>query len=335
MDGDGGRDGAERAGHGEPDGIGGRDRARTVPVGVRDAFAADPLAGAPVGVVPEAGGIEGEKARALARDLGGDGTAFVGPAEGSDADRRLWYVGDEAIGDGDAPPPIRAVVAAHARLLADDRIAPGDHAVETAAGPLDVAVTDDGVVWVDRPETSVETVDLDYDRTGEALGIDPAALRDVGSDLPAGVASVGRPFLIVPVNFLSHLSGAAPDGDAVAALADDHDAAGVYPVTFDALAADATLHARCFRPAPGGAFEDPVTGAGAGAAGAYLSSVEAFDGDPPDDIRVEQGHFVDRPGVVRVRVTDDGVRVGGRAVAALDGRIALPRDDGGDDIVIA
>lgn len=341
SDGDGTDDGSE------DDGTGGRDDARTVPVGVIDAFAADPLAGAPVGVVPAAGGVGGETARALARDLGGDGTAFVGPADGSDADRRLWYVAgagdgrdrsaaDAEDGEGDAvAPPVRATVAACARLLADGRIAPGDHVVETAAGSVDVEVTAEGAVWVERPGTGVETVDLDYDRAGAALGVDPAALRDVGADLPAAVASAGRPYLVLPVNFLSHLSGADPDGDAVAALADDHDAAGVYPVTFDALAADATLHARCFRPAPGGAAEDPVTGAAAGAAGAYLHAVDAFDGDPPDELRVEQGHFIDRPGVVRVRVTDDGVRIGGGAVAALDGQATLPAGDGDDDILVA
>ncbi|MFB6302645.1 MAG: PhzF family phenazine biosynthesis protein [Haloferacaceae archaeon] len=354
----------------ETDGETGAD-ARTTRAGVVDAFAAEPLAGAPVGVVPDAGDVDDGTARALARELGGGGTAFVDPADGPDASRRLRYVpagvhrGDRAPasreadpGDGGdtahsgngetagedaetepaddeaAEPPIRALVAAGARLLADDRIDPGDHAVETAAGVVDVSLTADGVVWVDRPERCVETVDPDYDRVGDALGIDPAALRDVGADLSTAVASVGRPFLVVPVNFLSHLSGADPDGGAVAALADTYDVAGVYPVTFDAVDADATLHARCFCPTAGGAFEDPVTGAAAGAAGAYLGAVDAFDGDPPEELRVEQGYFVDRPGVVRVRVTDGGVRVGGGAVAALDGRATLPAGDD-DDILVA
>lgn len=374
RDGDGldGGDGAERDGGADGSGREGDESGadeRTVPVGVVDAFASEPLAGAPVGVVPEAGGIGGETRRALARELGGSGTAFVGPAD--DADARLWYVaagadrgrpgpaaggdgagddgaddenrrdgdgdgsGDDGAGD-DAPGalPIRAPVAAVARLLADGRVAPGSHALATAAGVVEVEATDEGVVWVAAGEPSVEAVDPDYDRLGAALGVAPAALRDVGADLPAAVASVGRPFLVVPINFLERLSGADPDGEALAALADEYGVAGVYLVTFDALGAGATLHARSFPAAPG-APEEPVTGSAAGAAGAYLHAVEAFDGDPPDELRVEQGHLVDRPGVVRVRVTDEGVRVGGRGTAAVEGRARLPDEAPDDDILVA
>ncbi|MFB6282025.1 MAG: PhzF family phenazine biosynthesis protein [Haloferacaceae archaeon] len=363
-DGDGDGDGGE--GGGGDDGPA-PDGARSVPVGVVDAFAAEPLAGVPVGVVPDAGGIGAGRRRALAAELGGRGTAFVAPPDGADADRRLRYVppdgdrgrppggaartGDEGggergteVADGDGPgtgtasgadgsaaPPIRATVAAVARLLSDGRVDPGPLVLDTAAGAVEAEATDEGAVWVAAGDASVDPVDLDYDRAGTALGVAPAALRDVGADMPAAVASVTRPFLVVPVNFLERLSGADPDRAALADLADAHGVAGVYPVTFDAL--DAALHARSFPAAPD-APEDPVTAAAAGAAGAYLHAVEAFDGDPPDELRVEQGHFVDRPGVVRVRLADDGVWVGGRTAAALDGRAALPAADD-DDILVA
>jgi len=157
-------------------------------------------------------------------------------------------------------------------------------------------------------------------------------MRDVGADVPAAVATVGLPFLIVPVNFLEHLGSADPDMDAVESLAADHGATGVYAFTFDALAADSTLHARMWAPGAG-VPEDPVTGTASGACGAYLHATDAFD-DPPAEMRFEQGHFVDRPGVVRVRVDGDDVRVGGRAVTALDGALAVPAADD-DDILEA
>jgi len=146
------------------------------------------------------------------------------------------------------------------------------------------------------------------------------------------VATVGLPFLIVPVNFLEHLGSADPDMDAVAALAADHGATGVYAFTFDALEAESTLHARMWAPGAG-VPEDPVTGTASGACGAYLHAVDAFD-DPPAEMRFEQGHFVDRPGLVRVAVDGDDVRVGGRAVTALDGTLAVPSADD-DDILEA
>jgi PhzF family phenazine biosynthesis protein len=179
----------------------------------------------------------------------------------------------------------------------------------------------------------VSVVDVGADRLGAALGIDPAALRDVGADLPTAVASTGLPFLVVPVNFLERLGEADPDDDAVEALADEFDVAGVYAFTFDALDADATLHGRAFVPSLG-ISEDPVTGTASGAVGGYLRRVDAFDGDAPDELVFEQGHFLDRPGRVRVRVESDGVRVGGRATVALDGEIRVPDDDG-DEIIEA
>jgi PhzF family phenazine biosynthesis protein len=280
-----------------------------------DAFSAEPLAGNAAGVVPD-GDLAAEQMRAVARELAVSETAFV--QSSSSADRRLRFF-----------TPTReidlcghATIAAHAHLHRDGVVDVGAHSVETNVGVLDVDVEADGTVWMTQDAPSVDPVELDYDRLGDALGVDPAAFRDVGASIPPAVASTGLPFLVVPVNFLEHLGGADPDLPAVEALTDEYGAAGVYVFTFDALDADATLHARTF--APGiGIPEDPVTGTASGACGAYLRHVDAFDGDVPDEMVFEQGHFVDRPGRVRVRVDAD-VRIGGRAVTALDGSLSIP-----------
>ena len=188
----------------------------------------------------------------------------------------------------------------------------------------------------------VDPADLDADRLGSALGIDPAALRDVGADLPVAVASTGLPFLVVPVNFLERLGEADPDMRAVEELSAEFDVAGVYAFTFDALEADSTLHGRAFAPALG-VPEDPVTGTASGAVGGYLRAVGAFDGDFPEELRFEQGHFLDRPGYVRVRVEEGGegaengdvtVAVGGDAVVSLEGDLRIPEEDE-DEIIEA
>lgn len=203
--------------------------------------------------------------------------------------------------------------------------------METNVGTLDIELGDLGEVWMTQDAPTVRPLEVDYDRLAAALGVDDAALRDVGADLPVAVASTGLPFLVVPVNFLEHLSAADPDDAAIADLAAEHDAAGVYAYTFDAIDGDSTLHARCF--APGiGISEDPATGTAAGACGAYLRQVGAFD-SMPDELRFEQGHFVDRPGTVRVQVGAE-IRVGGRAVQSLDGEIVVP-EFADDDIIEA
>ncbi|MFB6131542.1 MAG: PhzF family phenazine biosynthesis protein [Salinigranum sp.] len=291
-----------------------------------DAFTADPLAGNPAGVVPDAAGLASEQMRAIARELSVSETAFLTRTE-SAADRRVRYFTPREEVDLCG----HATVACFAHLYADGALDAGSYGLETNVGVLDVEITPEGVVWLTGNAPSVDPVDLDYRRAGAALGIDPAALEDVGADLPPAVASIGLPALVIPVNFLEHLGSASPDAEAVAELAEEHGAAGVYAFTFDALSADSTLHARFFAPGVG-VREDPVTGTAAGACGAYLRHVGALD-PTPEEMRFEQGHFVDRPGVVKVGV-GESVRVGGRAVTALDGTIAVP-DVEADDIIEA
>ena len=291
-----------------------------------DAFTDEPLAGNAAGVVPDAAGLDADQMQAVARELSVSETAFLLPAES--ADRRVRYFTPTQEVDLCG----HATVAAHAALAADGVLDAGTHTLETAVGVLDVEVTESGRVWMTQDDPTVRTVDLDYGRVGEALGVDPAALEDVGADLPPAYASTGLPFLVVPVNFLERLGDADPDADAVAALAADHDAVGVYAFTFDALAEASTLHARTFAPGAG-VPEDPVTGTASGACGAYLRHVGAFDGELPEEMRFEQGHFVDRPGHVHVRV-GEAVRVGGDAVVALEGELTVP-PSADDDIVEA
>jgi PhzF family phenazine biosynthesis protein len=310
-----------------------------------DAFTDDPLAGNVAGVVPDAAGLDADRMRRIAAELGASETAFLTPVEGDGdggaADRRIRYFTptDEVDLCG------HATIASYASLFADGAIDAGEHVLRTNVGDLPITVAESGRVWMRQEPPTVEPVDpadLDADRLGSALGIDPAALRDVGADLPVAVASTGLPFLIVPVNFLERLGEADPDMRAVEELSAEFDAAGVYAFTFDALEADSTLHGRAFAPAVG-VPEDPVTGTASGAVGGYLRAVDAFEGDFPEEIRCEQGHFVDRPGYVRVRVEEDGggaedgdvtVTVGGDAVVSLEGDLRIPEEDE-DEIIEA
>ena len=328
------------------------DRRRTLLV---DAFAADPLAGNVAGVVPDAAGLSESQMHAVACELGASETAFLLPADAdadgeedtdpsADADRRVRYFTPSQEVDLCG----HATIASHAHLFDDGEIGAGTHSLATNVGVLKIEVEEDGTVWMTQDDPDVEAVDADCDRIADALGVPVDALRD--ASLPVARASTGLPFVVVPVAFLEPLGNAAPDMAAVESLAHDHDAVGVYAFTFDTLDADSTLHARMFAPGAG-VPEDPVTGTASGACGAYLREVGAFEtetesgdgrevehaaadiGGFPDEMCFEQGHFVDRPGRVRVRVGDE-VRVGGRAVTSLDGTLAVPPDDA-DDIIEA
>ncbi|GAB3679581.1 PhzF family phenazine biosynthesis protein [Salinarchaeum chitinilyticum] len=291
-----------------------------------DAFTDEPLSGNAAGVVPDAGELSEPQRQAIARELSVSETAFLAPSDV--ADYRIQYFTPAQSVDLCG----HATIGTFAGLAAIDELDPGTVEVETPVGVLEVTVEDDGAVWMTQDDPSIRRVDLDRDRLAAALGLRPSAVTDLETELPLAVASTGLPWLLVPVAFLSQLGDADPDLDAVSAIADEVDAVGIYPFTFDTLERDAHVHARAFAPGAG-VTEDPVTGTAAGATGAFLRHVGAFDGDLPEELIVEQGHYVDRPGRVHVRAGET-VRVGGDATLALDGELAVPEIEA-DEIVEA
>lgn len=313
-----------------------------------DAFAAEPLAGNPAGVVPRADGLTEGQMQAIARELALSETAFL--SESTAADRRIRYFTP----DQEVDLCGHATIGSFVHLHEDGAVGVGTTTLETNVGVLEVEVESDGTVWMAQDAPTIREVDVGYDRIADALGVDRAALEGIGADLPLAVSSTGLPFLVVPATYLDDVGNADPDLRAVEALTDEVGAIGVYLFTFDTLDAASTLHGRMFAPSAG-VPEDPVTGTASGAVGAYLRRFGAFSGDErevttvgtgggsvairagdgstPTEMRFEQGHYVERPGFVRVQVDGD-VRVGGRGVVALDGTLSVP-DAEADDILEA
>ncbi|MFW6376614.1 MAG: PhzF family phenazine biosynthesis protein [archaeon] len=293
-------------------------------VRVVDAFTDEPLAGNAAGIVPDGEGVSDEEMQAIARELAVSETAFLLPSER--ADRRVRYFTPTQEIDLCG----HATIASHVHLFEDDVLEAGTHSLETNVGVLEIEVEDDGTVWMTQDDPEIRRVELDYDRVADVLGVDPAGLEELEDEISMAVSSTGVPFLLVPAAYLENVGDANPDMVAVEDLCEEVDATGIYLYTFDALESDSTLHGRAFVPLAG-VPEDPVTGTASGAVAAYLDHVGAFDRDFPDELVLEQGHFVDRPGRVRVRV-EDRVRVGGRGAVAVDGTLSVP-DIGGDDII--
>jgi PhzF family phenazine biosynthesis protein len=288
-----------------------------------DAFTEEPMTGNPAGVVPDADGLDDDQLGAIAAELGASETAFL--TDSDTADRRVRYFTPT----NEVDLCGHATIASHAYLFERGHVDAGEHTLETNVGELTITVDDTGLVWMTQDQPEVRRVDLDYDEVAAALGLEVAALEDVGADLPLARSTTGLPFLMVPVNFIDHLRALEPDMRAIEDISDAVETAGIYAFTFDTLDGDATLHARMFAPGEG-VPEDPVTGTASGACGAYLREYDAFD-SMPEEMVFEQGHFVDRPGRVHVKVGAE-IEVGGRAVTTLDGDLVVPESE--DDEII-
>lgn len=285
-----------------------------------DAFTEEPTCGNPAGVVPEAAGLDGGQRQAIANELGASETAFL--EDDPEADRRIQYFTPETEVDLCG----HATIASHALLFDRGDIDAGKHTLRTNVGTLTIEIGEGGDVWMTQDEPTVHTADVEIERVAEALGLPLEAITDV--DLPVAYASTGLPFLIVPVEYFEHLSDVEPAMDAIEALSEAVDAAGMYAFTFDTLERESTLHGRMFAPLAG-VPEDPVTGTASGAAGAYLDHHGAVENTAA--MLFEQGHFLDRPGYVNVSIGNE-VRVGGHAVTTFEGEIRIPESEGEDII---
>jgi len=284
---------------------------------VVDAFADEPMGGLAVAVVPDGSDLSQVQCERIATELGAagvvtereDGLAFAaGSAEATEAF-------------------VEAAVAGAGSLFERDRLDGGTHTLQ-AGTERAFEVREDGTVRVELPPRTVEDAAASADELASALGVDPAALRDVGADLPPVRASGAGNTLVVAVNFLEHLGGAAPDARAVTSLLETAEAARLVAFTFDTLGSGTDLHARVF--ARDG--ERPASGVGVAGCAAALSAHGVFDGDA-EEVRAECGHFLDRPATVAATL-EPGPRVGGGAVTVLDGELVVPADDA-DDIIEA
>lgn len=288
-----------------------------------DAFATEPATGRPVAVVPGDPPTPRQRS-AIASEFGVSGVITA-------SDEQLTYTdcdGSQAV--------ISGAVAGYAALQDTDEIAAGTHelAVDgpiSPSAPFLVDLESDGRVSVDVGTLSPAETALDTEAVATALGVDPAALADVGADLPLARVEAFGGTVLAAVNFLQHLNTATPDPARLADRLADADAQRLCAFTFDTLDADSDVHARIFDPSARG-DERPASGVAAAACSAHLASEAAFDGDR-EEIRVESGHRQNRPAAVTATLSRSP-RVGGAALSSLSGRLSLPDDEGGDDEII-
>jgi trans-2,3-dihydro-3-hydroxyanthranilate isomerase len=154
-----------------------------------------------------------------------------------------------------------------------------------------------------------------------AVGLNPT---EVDPALPLAV-DPGSARLIVPVSRLDDLLRLTPNGTGMIAYGRDHGYRRFTLVCRETVDPRHFVHLRHFAPA-NGIPEDPVTGTAHAAIAVYLDREGLL---PPGERLVltgEQGHAVDRQGIVTVEVLRldsriSEVRIGGTAVIVARGEL--------------
>lgn len=210
-------------------------------------------------------------------------------------------------------------------VIRDRLAAPGCDSVRLnlSVGPVPVSfeTSDDGaeVAWFLAPPVTPGP-SCPAEAIAAALGLSPT---DIDGAAPVQKYSAGTSAMIVPLRSLDALRRARLDLAAFAPLA----AAGFPPLTYlfcrETHQAGNDLCARFFFEAHG-VREDPATGNGAAFLGAYLLEHKVLP-QAELSLRIEQGHEVRRPSLVRLRARTVGagreVHVGGRVIPVVRGAL--------------
>ena len=281
-----------------------------LPYAVLDVFAEAPLAGNPVAVVFGAGGLATADMQAIARETNLSETTFVladSAREGA-FDVRIFTPGHELPYAGH--PTLGTATAIRERLLGG---AAQSLVLRLGVGPVPVRFAADGVAWLESPPARFAALP-GPERAAAAVGLPASALDPA---LPVEVQGTGAKQLFIPLCDVAAVERARVETSHYEKLMADGAPGSLY--VFARGARDPRNHftVRLFAPAYG-ILEDPATGSAAGFLGGYLVRHRAH-GPGALDVRLEQGHQIARPSLLRVRQGANAIEVGGRVIPVARG----------------
>lgn len=286
-----------------------------------DVFAARPLSGNPVALVPDADELSDDQMRAIAREFNQSETTFIlRPSVPGAAYqlRSFTPIGAEVGGAG------HNVLGAWLWLAEAGRLprAGGAFVQQIGADLLAVEVgrADDGRALVSLDQSAPRFGACVEDRATLALGLGLDE-SDLTAATPAQVVSTGAGHLLVEIASWRAVDRIAPHASRLAEVLFEVDGEGCYVYsTQTPEAVEATAYARFFNPTMG-IWEDPATGTAAGPLAAFL--VAAGRAAPNSTLAIEQGHALGRPSRIDVSVHDDQIRVSGSGVVVASGTLKI------------
>jgi len=262
-----------------------------------DVFTGRPFYGNPVAVVLGGEGLETEDMQRIACWVNLSETTFLLPSSQADYRLRIFtpqhelpFAGHPTIGSAYAA--LESGFVEKKKLLRQ----------ECGAGILDLSFEDERI-FVRGPEPRITDVRRGLPFAKKLLRIE-----------------VGPIWIVGEVADAQELAALKPDMGALAAFTIDHEATGIT-VFAPSGEKQTAMHVRSFAPAHG-IPEDPVCGSGNLAVAHYLKQTNSLKRFGERYI-ARQGMQMKRDGRVHVRVDEDGVRIGGRAVTCIEGTLRI------------
>jgi PhzF family phenazine biosynthesis protein len=265
------------------------------------AFTDDPRGGNPAGVVLGAGGMDQAQMLAVAAEVGYSETAFLEAREGPGREYDVRYFSPAA----EVPFCGHATIASGCILA--ERDGAGELLFHTPSGDVSIttAVAPDGALTATLTSVAPHVLGVSSEDLEEALGHLRWAIEDLDEALPPAIAFAGARHLILAAATRERLAALDYDFEGLRAFMSERDL-----ITLELVWRESELVFHARDPFPvGGVVEDPATGAGAAAFGAYLRERGAVT--PPARVTIHQGADMGRPSLLLV---DIGEGAGGLAV---------------------
>ncbi len=271
---------------------------RKVHVHQVDAFKSEKFGGNPAGVVLDADELEESTMRKIARELNLSETAFVLPSnKGNFRMRYFTPTGHEIAFCGHSTVGALYMIAKE-RRFGIKKIGDYEFDVETLCGILkmEVAIDDREEIRVayETPVIKLRQIKISHEEIVKAAGFD---LHLVDQSIPVMYEETNKDLFIV-IRSLEDLKKIECDSKSFTSFSKQHDIVALCALSPEAFDQKNQVHMRCFAPLVG-VSEDPFTGSVLGGLTAYVDTFGLLP-KGSNSFRIEQGHFIERPGVVKV-----------------------------------
>ena len=265
-----------------------------------DVFSDELFGGNPLAVFLRGEDFKEAQFQQMAREMNLSETTFVLPSSHPDADfdvriftpeKELPFAGHPTLGT--------AFVLRHAGLVSSTQ----NHVrLNFKVGVIPVDLQEDGKIFMTQPPGKILQTFTNTEEVAQVLGLTANNI-----DLPVQTASTGFPALLVPINSLRAMQRIVLNLSLLKVLLEEAEVDMIYPFTRQTLDQKSSVHARGFAPFVG-IPEDPATGSVAGALGYYLK-----DKNPKEEnVIIEQGYEMKRPGLIFVTMDGTKIQVGGK-----------------------